>query len=55
MNEEPSQEFIADESSFNGETDESELEALVSKLKTNILIILLLLKVLLHIKVKKEI
>ena len=39
MNDEPSQEFIADESAFTGETDESELEALVSKLKTNILII----------------
>ena len=33
------QDTIADEDSFKGETDESELQALVSKLKTNILII----------------
>ena len=33
------QETIDEEASFKGETDESELEALVSKLKTNILII----------------
>ena len=33
------QETIADETDFKGGTDESELEALVSKLKTNILII----------------
>ena len=39
MNDEPLQDVIADESVFKGETDESELEALVSKLKTNILII----------------
>ena len=39
MNDEPLQDVIADESAFKGETDESELEALVSKLKTNILII----------------
>jgi len=39
MNDEPLQDVIADDSAFKGETDESELEALVSKLKTNILII----------------
>ncbi len=39
MSEESLQETIAEEASFKGETDESELEALVSKLKTNILII----------------
>ena len=39
MNDEPLQDIIADDSAFKGETDESELEALVSKLKTNILII----------------
>ena len=39
MNEEPLQDTIADDGSFQGETDESELQALVSKLKTNILII----------------
>ena len=39
MSDEPLQDIIANEDSFKGETDESELEALVSKLKTNILII----------------
>jgi cell division protein FtsZ len=39
MSEESLQETIADEAGFKGETDESELQALVSKLKTNILII----------------
>ena len=39
MSDEPLQDIIASEDSFKGETDESELEALVSKLKTNILII----------------
>ena len=39
MDEESLQEMLADEGTFKGETDESELEALVSKLKTNILII----------------
>ncbi len=39
MSDEPLQDIIADEGAFKGETDESELEALVSKLKTNILII----------------
>jgi cell division protein FtsZ len=39
MSEESLQETIADETDFKGGTDESELEALVSKLKTNILII----------------
>ena len=39
MDNESLQDTIADESSFKGETDESELQALVSKLKTNILII----------------
>jgi len=39
MSEESLQETIAEEASFKGETDESELEALVSKLQTNILII----------------
>ena len=39
MDEESLQEMLADDGTFKGETDESELEALVSKLKTNILII----------------
>ena len=39
MNEDPLQEALADESAFTGETDESELQALVSRLQTNILII----------------
>ncbi|SVB44172.1 uncharacterized protein METZ01_LOCUS197026, partial [marine metagenome] len=39
MSEESLQETIADEAGFKGETDESELQALVSKLKTNILIV----------------
>ena len=39
MSDEPLQDIIADDGAFQGETDESELEALVSKLKTNILII----------------
>jgi len=39
MNEDPLQEALSDESAFSGETDESELQALVSRLKTNILII----------------
>ena len=39
MSEEPLQEAFADEGTFSGETDESELQALVSRLKTNILII----------------
>ena len=39
MNEDPLQEALANESAFTGETDESELQALVSRLKTNILII----------------
>ena len=39
MSEESLQETIADEAGFKGETDESELQALVSKLKTNILFI----------------
>jgi len=39
MDEESLQEMLADDGVFKGETDESELEALVSKLKTNILII----------------
>ena len=39
MSDEPLQDIITDEGAFKGETDESELEALVSKLKTNILII----------------
>ena len=33
MNEDPLQEAIADESAFTGETDESELQALVSRLR----------------------
>ena len=43
MDEESLQEMLADEGTFKGETDESELEALVSKLKTNILILLVLM------------
>ena len=39
MNEDPLQEALADEGAFTGETDESELQALVSRLQTNILII----------------
>ena len=39
MNDDPLQEALADESAFTGETDESELQALVSRLQTNILII----------------
>ena len=39
MNDDPLQEALADESTFTGETDESELQALVSRLQTNILII----------------
>ena len=39
MSEEPLQEAFADEGTFSGETDESELQALVSRLQTNILII----------------
>ena len=35
MNEDPLQEALADEGAFTGETDESELQALVSRLKTN--------------------
>ena len=39
MNDDPLQEALADEGAFTGETDESELQALVSRLQTNILII----------------
>ena len=39
MSEEPLQEAFVDEGTFSGETDESELQALVSRLQTNILII----------------